>query len=164
MSASSSCVISRHAHFGVAHGGRRVAVDGAEVALAVDEQVAHRERLRHADDRVVDRDVAVRVVLADDVADDARGLLVGAVVVVAELAHRVQHAPVHGLQPVADVGQRAADDHAHRVVEIRLAHLVFEIDWEDFLTYGHRFRSTKIRSGLHPPATARRGPKESTRC
>ena len=93
-----------HAHFGVAHGRRGVAVDGAEVALAVDEQVAHRERLRHADDRVVDRDVAVRMVLTDDVADDARGLLVGAVVVVAKLAHGVQHAPMHGLQSVSDVG------------------------------------------------------------
>ena len=101
-------MILRHAHFGVTHGRRGVAVDGAEVALPVDEQVAHRERLREADDRVVDRDVAVRVVLTDDVADDARGLLVGAVVVVAELAHRMQHAPMHGLQAVADVGQRAA--------------------------------------------------------
>ena len=114
-----------------------VAVDRAEVALPVDEQVAHRERLRHADDRVVDRRVAVRVVLTDDVADDAGGLLVRTVPLVAELAHRVQHAAVHGLQAVADVGQRAPDDHAHRVVEIRLPHLVFEVDREDFLTDGH---------------------------
>src|SRR6185436_3118706 len=88
-------------------------------------------------------------VLADDVADDARRLLVGPIPIVAELAHRVQHAPVHGLQPVAHVGQRAPDDDAHRVVEIRLAHLVFEIDWEDFLTYGHRLSSIKYG----PPST-----------
>jgi hypothetical protein len=66
------------ADLGVAHRRRVVAVDRAEVALAVDEHVAHREVLRHANDRVVDRLVAVRVVLADDVADDARRLLVRA--------------------------------------------------------------------------------------
>ena len=76
--------------------------------------------------------VAVRVVLADDVADDARGLLVGLVVVVAELAHGEQHAAVHGLQAVAHVGQRAPDDDAHGIVEIGLPHLVFEIDGQDF--------------------------------
>ena len=44
----------------------------------------------------------------------------------AELVHRVQDAPVDGLQAVAHVGQRAPDDDRHRVVEIRSAHLVFE--------------------------------------
>jgi len=85
--------------------------------------------------------LAVRVVLADHVADDARGLLVSAVPLVAELAHRVQHAAVHGLQAVAHVRQRPADDHAHRVIEIALLHLVFEVDREDFLTNGHAFCS-----------------------
>jgi hypothetical protein len=65
------------ADFGVAHGRGVVAVDAAEVALAVDQHVAQREVLRHAHDGVVHRRVAVRVVLADHVADDARTLLVG---------------------------------------------------------------------------------------
>ena len=65
-----------HARLGVAHGGRRVAVDGAEVALAVDERVAQREVLRQADERVVERHVAVRVVLAHDLADDGGALAV----------------------------------------------------------------------------------------
>ncbi len=60
----------REAGLGVAHGGSRVVVDGAEVALAVDELVAHRELLRHADERVVDRGVAVGVILAHHLADD----------------------------------------------------------------------------------------------
>ena len=77
----------RHAHFGIAHGRRRVAVDRTEVALAVDQHVAQRERLRHAHDRVVDGGIAVRVILTDDVADDARGFLVGLVPVVAKFAH-----------------------------------------------------------------------------
>jgi len=73
---------ARHAHLGVAHGRRHVTVDRAEVALAVDEHVAHRKGLRHAHHRVVHRAVAVRVILTDDVADDAGRLLVRLVPVV----------------------------------------------------------------------------------
>ena len=62
------------ARLGVALGGGRVVVDVAEVALRVDERVAERERLRHADEGVVDRLVAVRVVLPHHVADDAGAL------------------------------------------------------------------------------------------
>ena len=50
------------ARFGVPHGRGRIAIDGTEVALAVDQRIAHREMLRHADQGVVDRGVAVRVV------------------------------------------------------------------------------------------------------
>ena len=124
----------RHAHFGVAHRRGRIAVDRAEISLTVDQHVAHREWLRHAHDGVVDRGVAVRMVLADDIADDARGFLIRLVPVVAQLAHGVQHAPVHRLQAVAHVGQRTADDYAHGVIEIGFAHLVFEI-------YGQYFAS-----------------------
>jgi hypothetical protein len=123
---------ARHAHLGVAHRRRRVAVHRAEVALPVHQHVAHRERLRHAHDGVVDRGVAVRVVLTDDVADDAGRLLVGLVPVVAQLVHREQHAAVHRLQTVAHVGQRAADDDAHGVVEIRLFQLILDVDGENF--------------------------------
>ena len=107
-----------HADFGVTHGGGVVAVDRPEVALSVDEHVAQREVLRHADDRVVDGRVAVRVVLADDVADDARRFLVSTVPVVGQFVHRVQNPPVHRLQTVAHVRQRTPDDHAHRVIQV----------------------------------------------
>ena len=66
----------REPRFGVPVRGRRVAVDGAVVALAVDERVAHRKVLGEADHRVVDRLVAVRVVLAEHVADDGGALAV----------------------------------------------------------------------------------------
>ena len=149
MSAISSCVEARHARLGVTHRRGGVAVDRTEVALPVDQQVAQRERLRHAHQRVVHRLVAVRMVLADDVADDARGLVVRAVGVRAELVHREQHAAVHRLQAVADVGKRAPHDHAHGVIEVAAAHLVFEVDRDDFLgEIGHswvRFRQTRRR-------------------
>jgi hypothetical protein len=59
---------------------------------------------------------------------------------------------VHRLQAVAHVRQRAPDDHAHGVVEIRLAHLVFEIDRENFrpdrtITQAPRWASVDLRDG-----------------
>ena len=122
--------------FGVAIGRGRIAVDRTEVALAVDQGVAHVEVLRQTDERVVRRHVAVRVVVADDFADDLRALAVRAVRRQAHLAHRVQHAAVRGLQPVAHVRQRAPDDHAHRVIEVRAPHLVFDV-YGDSLFSGH---------------------------
>jgi len=74
----------------------------------------------------------VRVVLADDVADHAGRLLVRLVPLVAELAHRIEHAAVDGLEAVPDVRQGSTHDHAHRVIEVRLLHLVFEVDVQDF--------------------------------
>ncbi|MBP1770654.1 MAG: hypothetical protein H6P96_1272 [Candidatus Aminicenantes bacterium] len=115
-----------HPDFGVAHGRRRVAVDAAEVALPVDEQVAQAEVLGHADQRVVGGLVAVRMVLADDVADDAGRLLVGLVVVGAALVHGVEDAAVDRLEAVLDVRDGPADDDAHGVVEVGPAHLLFE--------------------------------------
>src|SRR6266540_402034 len=58
----------------VPHRGGGIAVDVPEVPLAVDERVAHRERLRESHQRVVDRLVAVRVVGAHHVANHARAL------------------------------------------------------------------------------------------
>ncbi len=46
----------------------------------------------------------------------------------AHLLHRVENAAMHRLQSVANVGQRAADDDRHRIVEIRTAHLLFNVD------------------------------------
>ncbi len=110
----------------------RVAVDRAEVTLAVDQGMAHGEVLRHAHQRLVGRSVAVRVVLAEHIADDARALDVGAVPHVVRLVHREQHPPMHRFQPVAHVGKRAPDDHAHRVIEVGAPHLLFERNRQRF--------------------------------
>ena len=109
----------------------RIAVDRAEIALAVDERRAHGEVLRHAHERVVDRKLAVRVIFADHVADRARRLVVRPVGREIELAHRVEDAPMHGLEAVANVGQGAAHDHAHRVIEIAAFHFVEDRDGFD---------------------------------
>ena len=110
--------------FGVPRGCRRVAVDRAEIALPIDQRRAHGKILRHAHQRVVDREIAVRVELAHRLADGARRLVVRPIGREIQLAHRVENAPMHRLQTVAHVGKRAADDHAHRVIEIAALHLV----------------------------------------
>ena len=70
----------------------------------------------------------MRMVLAHHVADDAGRLAVRLVRRVACLVHAVQDAPVHRLQPVAGVRQRARHDHAHGVIEVRAAHFHFQRD------------------------------------
>src|SRR5208283_3160878 len=60
----------------------------------------------------------VRVIFTHDIADDARRLLVGLVVVVIDFVHRKENAPVDGLEAVAHVGYGAPDYDAHSVVEI----------------------------------------------
>ncbi len=68
------------------------------------------------------------MVFAHDVADDSGALAGGLVGRQAHLLHGVENAAMYRLQSVADVGQRAPDNHRHRIVEIRLLHLLFDID------------------------------------
>jgi hypothetical protein len=164
----------RQARLGVPIGRRRVAVDGAEVPLAVDQRVAQGEVLHHAHERVVDRRVAVRVVLAEHVADHRRRLLVRPARHQPELVHRVQHAPVHGLQPVAHVRQRPRHDDAHRVVEEGFLDLLVDEPRDDALAIvgsGHgptlrREKCTRLPRTTHGHATriqAENQPRNITR-
>ena len=108
------------ARLGVAHGGRVIAVDIAEIALPVDQRIALSEILREPHQRVVDRLVAVRMELADHVADDARAFLERRAGIEPQLLHPVEEAAVHRLEPVARVGQRAVHDGGERIGEIAL--------------------------------------------
>ena len=122
-----------HADLGVPHGRRRIPVDAAEVALAVDQGHPHGEVLGHTDQGVVDGLITVGVILTDAVTDDACRLLVRAVPVVLQVVHRVEHAPVHRLEPVTDVGEGPADDDRHGVIQVGHAHLVFDVDRDEAL-------------------------------
>ena len=129
------------AGFGVPHRGCRIAVDRAEIALAVDQRHAHGEFLRHADHRVIDRLVAVRMIFTDHVADGARRLAVRLVALEPVLVHRVENPAMHRLQAVARIGQRPRHDHAHGVIEVAALHLV-----ED--GYGANIRGRRRFAGL----------------
>ena len=116
---------AREPALGVAHGRGVVAVERSEVARAVDERIAQRKRLRHADECFVERRVTVRMVVAHHVADDLRALAVLGVGRQVLLPHRVEDAALHRLEPVAHVGQRARGDDRQRVVQVpRLRRLV----------------------------------------
>ena len=120
-----------HPHFGVTHCCRVIAIDGTEVALTVDQRIAHGKVLRHTHDSVVYGRVTVRVVLTDHVTNNTGRLQVRLVPVVAQFAHRVQHATVHRLEAIAHVRQCPSDNYAHRIIQIGLLQFVFDIDWKD---------------------------------
>ncbi len=111
--------ILRELGLGVAHRreGLRIVLR-APIALAVDNGKAVRERLRHQHHRLVAGAVAVRMELADDVADRARRFLVLVDGGEAELAHRVDDAALHRLQAVRQRGQGPVENDVHRVVEV----------------------------------------------
>ena len=123
---------------GVTHGGGRVALDAAEVALAVDEPFAHGPGLGHVDQRGVDDRLAVGMVIARGVAADLGAFTVLPAGKQREVVHRVEDAALGGLEAVARVGQGAGDDDGHRVVEEGLGHLLGHVDGLDFLVgIGH---------------------------
>jgi hypothetical protein len=104
---------------GVAHRRKAFRIVGrTEVALAFDQRVAIAERLRHQHHRLVAGGVAVRMELADHITHRARRLLRLRRRRQAELAHRVDDAPLYRLQAVAEVGQGTVQHHVHGVVEV----------------------------------------------
>ena len=133
----------REAALGVTVGRGRIAVDGAEVALRLDQLVAHHPVLGEADERVVHGAVAVRVVVLQHFADDARALVERAVVDEAFAEHRVEDAALHGLQAVARVREGAGDDDGHRVIDVGRLHDVRDVGGRElFLVRVH------VRRGL----------------
>ena len=123
----------RQARLGVSVGGRGVAVHGAEVAVAVDEHVAHGKVLRQTHHCVVHGRVAVGMVPAEHVANAGGGfferLIRGQIV----LIHGVEDAPVHGLETVAHIRQRTPDDDGHGILDVRGLHLMDELALNDLL-------------------------------
>ncbi len=111
------------ATFGITLGGRRIAVDRAEIALTIDQWQSQRPVLRHTRQGVVNRRVAVRVIFTHHVAGHAGRFYVFLVPVDTHLVHREKDTPVHRLQSVTDVGKRAGHDDAHGVIEIGPLHL-----------------------------------------
>jgi len=85
------------------------------------------------------------MVFAHHVADDAGALTSGAIGLESHLLHGVENAAVDGLESVANIGQRAADDDRHRVIEIRLAHLVFNVDGLNVQSAGTAFTAAGWR-------------------
>ena len=81
-----------HARLGVTHRGRRVAFDRTEVALAVDQRLAHRPRLRHVHERGINHRFAVRVIVTARVAANLRAFAVLPIREKREIVHRIKDA------------------------------------------------------------------------
>src|SRR5699024_3483190 len=124
-----------HAGFGVAVGCRGVAVHGAEVAVTVDEGIAHGKVLGQAHQGVIDRGVAMGMVPTQNIAHGGGALAVGLVLGEAVFIHGVEDAPVDGLEAVADVGQRPADDDRHGIVDVGVLHLLHQLGFYDRLVW-----------------------------
>ena len=116
------------AGLGVAIGGGVIAVDVAEIALALDERIARGEILREPHQRLVDRLIAVRMERAHHVADDFRAFLERRPGIEPQDVHAIEDAAMHRLQAVARVGQRAAHDGGQRIGEIALLERVAQVD------------------------------------
>ena len=47
---------------------------------------------------------------------------------IARFMHRKQNAAMHGFEPIAQIGDRAADDHRHRIIDEGCFHLIGDIN------------------------------------
>ena len=111
--------------FRITVSGGAVAINRAEVALPVDERVAHRKVLRHAHQGFVRGQVAVRVEATEHITHHAGAFHIRAVPDIVGLVHRKQHAAVHGFEAVTGIGQGAPHNYAHGVIQIAAPHLLF---------------------------------------
>ena len=100
----------REAALSVTHGGGRVAIDGAEVTLTVDERVAHVPVLGHTHEGTIYGRVAVWVVLTEYFTYHARTFLIRLCRYVVDVHHTVEDTAVYGFESVADIGKGTSYD------------------------------------------------------
>ena len=115
--------------FRVAHRRGRIAIDAAEVPLPIHQQVTFRKILSHSRHGIINSGVAVRMIFAQNLANDTRGFFMGSVVADAHIVHGVQNSALDRLQPIPRVGQRPRNDHAHRIIQVGLLHFGINIDF-----------------------------------
>jgi len=97
----------RHARFGVPHRCRWIALDRAEIPLAIDQPFAHRPRLRHVHERGVNHRFAVRVIISAGVTANFCAFAVLPPWEKRQIVHRVENSSLRWLESVARVRQRA---------------------------------------------------------
>ncbi len=100
----------RQARFGVARGRRVIPVDIAKIALTIDQRVADVEILREPGHRVINRGIAMRVVVAHHVAGNFCRFTEPSGGGKLQLSHRVKNAAVNRLQPVTRIRQGPVHD------------------------------------------------------
>ena len=122
-----------HSGLGITVSCGRVAVHVTEVAVAIHHHIAHREILRQADHSIVNRGVAVGVVLTQHITDAGCGLLKRLIGSQTAFVHGVENAAVDRLEAVTHIGQRPANDDAHGVFNIGALHFFNQVTLGDHL-------------------------------
>ena len=136
---------------GITHGRRRVVFDGTEISLAIHEFLAHRPGLGHMHQGGVNHRFAMGMVIAGGIAANLGALNVLAPRKQRQVFHRVEDAPLRGLESVTHVGQGPRDDDGHGIIEKRIFNFVRDIDFGNFFalrigpTAGARFRGGRSR-------------------
>ena len=121
-----------HTRLGITHSRRAVAVDRTEVTLTVYQRIADIEILRQAHHRIINGWVAVRMVFRQHVTDDMGRFFMCFIWKHTRFVHRKQNTAMDRLQTVAHIGQRAAGDDAHRIINKRILNFFFHDNGHDF--------------------------------
>jgi hypothetical protein len=105
--------------------------------------------LAKANEGFVDGGIAVGVVIFEDFADDTGAFIEWSGADQAFSQHSVEDTALDGFQSIADVGQCAADDDGHGVVDIGPLHDFSNIGWDDFfLSILHVLWEIKVILGV----------------
>ena len=105
----------RQPAFGVPHRRGGIAVEGTEVARALDQRQPGGKRLRHPDESFVDGRVAVGVVATHHISHHLRALAEATLGAEPGTPHGGEDPALHRLEAVAHIGQRPAADDRKRV-------------------------------------------------
>ena len=112
---------------GVSHRCRRVAVYGAEVAVAVHQHLTHIPWLGQAHQSAIHRAVTVGMILTEHLTHDTGALLVRAVMRIANAQHTIEDTAVHRLEAIPYVRQRTRHDNRHGVIDVAAPHLAVQV-------------------------------------
>jgi hypothetical protein len=94
--------------------------------MTIQQWVATGEGLNKPDQGVVNRLIAVGVVLTENIPDDAGAFAVRPVWGEPQFLHRIENPALHRFQTVAGIGQGPTHDHAHGVFEVGALHLLMQ--------------------------------------
>ena len=138
---------------GVSHRCGAVAVHGTEVSMSIYKRVTGRPFLSHINQCAVNGAVAVRVIFTHCITDDTGGFTVRLIRTVIQLNHRIKHSSLHRFQAVAHVRECPGGDNAHRIIDVRRFHCLFQINVMNFVKYIwfhlYSFRPQKDLSDLN---------------
>ena len=106
-----------HTCFRITHRGCTVSVHVTEVAMAIDQYLAHVPVLGHVNKGAIDGTVTVRVIFSHCVADNTCTLLIRLVRTVIHLVHGEENTALYRLQTVTNIRQSTRNNDRHRIIK-----------------------------------------------